>query len=186
VNDVRFELMPIGRVESTLTDFRHAPKQGDEGAPEALLVLEPWVTDALDGIRAGEEVLLLTWLDRARRDLLRVHPRDDVSRPPRNVFTTRSADRPNPIGLHRVEVLTLSDRVCASVPSRRLTELRYLTSSPSWAGRSASGRAGRKRGARRLRGPLVRGAPRPLNGPQPTQTPGGRFGGFEASNRPGT
>jgi tRNA-Thr(GGU) m(6)t(6)A37 methyltransferase TsaA len=114
VNDVRFELVPIGRVESTLADPAYAPKQGDEGAPEALLVLEPWVTDALDGIRAGEEVLLLTWLDRARRDLLRVHPRDDVSRPPQGVFSTRSSDRPNPIGLHRVEVLTV-ERSCLRV-----------------------------------------------------------------------
>ena len=109
MNDGRFDLTPVGRVESTLTDAGSAPKQGDEGAPEALLVLEPWATDALDGIRVGDQVLLLTWLDRARRDLLRVHPRDDLTRPSQGVFSTRSADRPNPIGLHRVEVLTVEE-----------------------------------------------------------------------------
>jgi tRNA-Thr(GGU) m(6)t(6)A37 methyltransferase TsaA len=114
VNEGRFELTPIGRVESALTDPGYAPKQGDEGAPEASLVLEPWAADAADGIRVGEEVLLLTWLDRARRDLLRVHPRDEMTRPLQGVFSTRSADRPNPIGLHRVEVL-MTERTCLRV-----------------------------------------------------------------------
>jgi tRNA-Thr(GGU) m(6)t(6)A37 methyltransferase TsaA len=100
----QFQLTPVGRVESSLTDLDLAPNQGDEGAPSAWLVFEPDVLDALDGIRPKDEVILLTWLDRARRDVLRVHPRGDVSRPKQGVFSTRSPVRPNPIGLHRVEV----------------------------------------------------------------------------------
>jgi tRNA-Thr(GGU) m(6)t(6)A37 methyltransferase TsaA len=99
-----FELTSVGRVESSLTDLDLAPNQGDEGAPSAWLVFEPDVLDALDGIRPKDEVILLTWLDRARRDVLRVHPRGDVSRPKQGVFSTRSPVRPNPIGLHRVRV----------------------------------------------------------------------------------
>ena len=103
----RLELEPIGRVESSLEDLASAPKQGDEGAPEARLVFEPGVLDALDGLGAGDEVIVLTWLDRARRDVLRVHPRGDASRPLRGVFGTRSPHRPNPIGLHRVKIVSV-------------------------------------------------------------------------------
>ena len=103
----QFRLTLVGRVESSLTDLDLAPNQGDEGAPSAWLVFEPDVLDALDGLRPGNEVILLTWLDRARRDVLRVHPRGDVSRPQQGVFSTRSPVRPNPIGLHRVEVETI-------------------------------------------------------------------------------
>jgi tRNA-Thr(GGU) m(6)t(6)A37 methyltransferase TsaA len=102
-----FELTPIGRVESPLADPASAPKQGDEGAPDAWLVLEPAVLEALDGIETGDEVIVLTWLDRARRDVLRVHPRGDASRAQQGVFSTRSPHRPNPIGLHRVEILSI-------------------------------------------------------------------------------
>ena len=102
-----FEVTPIGRVESPLTDPLTAPKQGREGGPEATLVFTPAVLDALEGIRPGDRVIVLTWLDRASRDVLRVHPRDDVRNPLRGVFGTRSADRPNPIGLHEVEVLSI-------------------------------------------------------------------------------
>ena len=101
------KLEPIGRVESSLKDPALAPNQGDEGAPDAWLVFEPAVVDALDGIRAGDEILLLTWLDRASRDVLRVHPRGDQSRAQQGVFSTRSQHRPNPIGLHRVEVASI-------------------------------------------------------------------------------
>ena len=107
MNQERVEVTPIGRVESPLTDLESAPKQGDEGAPDAWLVFEPTVLAALDGIREGDEVIVLTWLDRARRDVLRVHPRDDVSRAQQGVFNTRSQDRPNPIGLHRVEIASI-------------------------------------------------------------------------------
>jgi tRNA-Thr(GGU) m(6)t(6)A37 methyltransferase TsaA len=99
-----FAVIPIGTVESSLTDPASAPKQGGEGAPDAWLVFEPGVLAGLDGIGVGDRVIVLTWLDRARRDVLRVHPRDDPANPERGVFGTRSADRPNPIGLHEVEI----------------------------------------------------------------------------------
>jgi tRNA-Thr(GGU) m(6)t(6)A37 methyltransferase TsaA len=100
----RVELRPIGRVQSTLTDRDRAPRQADEGAPEAWLVFDDEVVDGLRDLRPADELLLLTWLDRARRDVLRVHPRSDPSRPLQGVFSTRSPDRPNPIGLHRVRI----------------------------------------------------------------------------------
>jgi tRNA-Thr(GGU) m(6)t(6)A37 methyltransferase TsaA len=99
------EIDPIGVVESPLTDPSLAPKQGDEGAPEAWIVFEERVLAALADLRAGDRVVVLTWLHRAQRDVLRVHPRDDPSNPERGVFSTRSQDRPNPIGLHEVEIL---------------------------------------------------------------------------------
>ena len=101
------ELVAIARVESSLKDRASAPKQGDEGAPDAWLVFDPEVAAALDGIAVGDEVLVLTWFDRAERDVLRVRPRSDPSRPEQGVFSTRSPDRPNPIGLHRVTVLAI-------------------------------------------------------------------------------
>jgi tRNA-Thr(GGU) m(6)t(6)A37 methyltransferase TsaA len=103
----RPELKVVGRVESSLTDPASAPNQGDEGAPDATLVFEPDVVEALEGIAPGDEVVLVTWLDRARRDVLRVHPRGDASRPQRGVFNTRSPHRPNPLGLHVVPVISV-------------------------------------------------------------------------------
>jgi tRNA-Thr(GGU) m(6)t(6)A37 methyltransferase TsaA len=105
--DEPFLLQPIGTVESPLTEFADAPRQGDEGAPDAVVALDPALLGALDGIHAGDQVILLTWLDRARRDVLRTHPRNDLTRPEQGVFSTRSPDRPNPIGLHPVEVLAI-------------------------------------------------------------------------------
>ena len=102
-----FELRAIGTVQSSLTDPGSAPRQADEGAPEAWLVFAPEVTEALRSIRAGDDVILITWLDRASRDVLSVHPRGDASRPQEGVFSTRSPHRPNPIGLHRVEVVAV-------------------------------------------------------------------------------
>ena len=101
------ELRPIGRVESSLTDTEAAPKQGHEGAPDAWLVVEPEFLDGLEGIRPGDWLIVLTWLDRAGREVLRVHPRGDPANPKRGVFGTRSPARPNPIGLHEVEVLAV-------------------------------------------------------------------------------
>lgn len=97
-------LRPIGWVESPLTNRDEAPMQGDEGAPDAWLVFEPAVREGVRDLRAGTEVIVLTWLDRADRDVLAVHPRGDPTRPRTGVFSTRSPDRPNPIGLHRVEI----------------------------------------------------------------------------------
>jgi tRNA-Thr(GGU) m(6)t(6)A37 methyltransferase TsaA len=107
VTERPIELVPVGVVESPLTDRADAPKQGDEGAPDAWLVFEPGVLDALDGLEPGDEIIVLTWLHRGHRDVLRVHPRDDRSVPRRGVFTTRSQDRPNPIGLHQARVLAV-------------------------------------------------------------------------------
>lgn len=101
------ELTAIGRVDSELTDRASAPKQGGEGAPDAWLVFEPSMLDGLTDIQPGDEVIVLTWLHRAQRDVLRVHPRDDPANPLTGVFATRSADRPNPVGLHPVQVLAV-------------------------------------------------------------------------------
>lgn len=101
------ELEPIGRVHSPLVDPSTAPKQGNEGAPEAWLMLEERVGPALDGLRAGDDIFVLTWLHHSRRDALRVRPRDDPANPERGVFSTRSAERPNPIGLHRVQIVAI-------------------------------------------------------------------------------
>jgi tRNA-Thr(GGU) m(6)t(6)A37 methyltransferase TsaA len=117
-------LDPIGRVESTLSDPADAPKQGFEGGPDAWIVFDRGVLDGLDGLVRGARVIVLTWLDRADRSVLRVHPRDDRSNPMRGVFTTRSADRPNPIGLHEVEVLAVEgNRV-------RVSDLEALDGTP--------------------------------------------------------
>jgi tRNA-Thr(GGU) m(6)t(6)A37 methyltransferase TsaA len=102
-----FALRPIGRVESPLLDRAAAPKQGDEGAPDSWVVFTEDVRDAMRDLTTGSDVILLTWLDRADRDIQIVHPRGDKSRPPEGVFTTRSPDRPNPIGLHRVTILAI-------------------------------------------------------------------------------
>ncbi len=103
----KFEVEPIGWVESSLTERAQAPRQGDEGAPAAWLVFEPRVADGMRDIRPGTEIIVLTWLDRADRTVLVTRPRDDPARPPTGVFSTRSPDRPNPVGLHRVQVLAV-------------------------------------------------------------------------------
>ena len=107
MSDVRYILQPIGWVESPLVDRDSAPKQGDEGAPDAWLVFEPGVRDGLRDLRAGTVVIVLTWLDRASRDVLVVHPRGDPARPATGVFSTRSPDRANPVGLHRVKIASI-------------------------------------------------------------------------------
>lgn len=99
-----FSLHPVGRVESPLRDLDAAPLQGDEGAPSAWLAFDDSVSEALRDIAPGDQLLLLTWLDRADREVLAVHPRSDPRNPLTGVFSTRSPDRPNPIGLHRVTV----------------------------------------------------------------------------------
>ena len=99
-----YVLHPIGVVRSELVDRADAPRQGDEGAPDATIEVVPAVRAGLDGIQEGQELIVLTWLHEAKRDVLEVHPRDDVDRPLAGVFGTRSSDRPNPIGLHRVTV----------------------------------------------------------------------------------
>lgn len=102
-------IRPVGRVESTLIDLDAAPPQGDEGAPDAWLQLDPLVQSAAADLNVESEIVVLTWLHRADRATLAVHPRGDESRPLTGVFSTRSPDRPNPIGLHRVRVLAVAD-----------------------------------------------------------------------------
>ena len=100
----RYEVRSIGTVESPLVDREAAPRQGDEGSPDAWLVFDPGVSEGIRDLQAGPEIIVLTWLDRARRDVLTVHPRGDARNPLTGVFSTRSPDRPNPIGLHRVRI----------------------------------------------------------------------------------
>ena len=102
-----FRLVAVGRVESPLRSLPEAPKQGDEGAPEAWLAFEADVLPALQGMAVGDRVIVISWLHRGDRDVQQVHPRDDRSRPLTGVFATRSPDRPNPIWLHAVEVLEI-------------------------------------------------------------------------------
>ncbi|MFG2889910.1 tRNA (N6-threonylcarbamoyladenosine(37)-N6)-methyltransferase TrmO [Streptomyces sp. NPDC048248] len=107
MDEREYVLRPIGWVESPLTDRATAPKQGDEGAPDAWLVFAPGVREGLRDLRVGAEIIVLTWLDRAHRDVLAVHPRGEGLRPETGVFLTRSPDRPNPVGLHRVTVAAI-------------------------------------------------------------------------------
>ncbi|MEJ2869140.1 tRNA (N6-threonylcarbamoyladenosine(37)-N6)-methyltransferase TrmO [Actinomycetospora sp. OC33-EN08] len=102
-----YTLRVIGHVESTLTDLADAPKQADEGAPDAWIVLDPSVADAAADLTVGDELVVVTWFHRAERDVLAVHPRSDPARPRTGVFSTRSPTRPNPLGLHTVRVLEI-------------------------------------------------------------------------------
>ncbi len=102
-----FVVHPIGRVESPLVELDDAPRQGDEGAPDADIVFDAAVETAMRDLAAGDDLLVLTWLDRGRRDVLAVHPRGDERNPVLGVFSTRSSDRPNPIGLHHVQVVAV-------------------------------------------------------------------------------
>ena len=105
----RFELESVGRVESLLAEVTAAPSQGDEGGPDAWIVLCPEFTRAMRGLRVGDAVVLLTWLDLADRNVLEVHPRGDPQRPLHGVFSTRSPHRPNPVGLHEVRILAIEE-----------------------------------------------------------------------------
>jgi tRNA-Thr(GGU) m(6)t(6)A37 methyltransferase TsaA len=109
VSHQQYELHPIGWVESPLVDRAAAPKQGNEGSPDAWLVFDARFSEGIRDLQVGTEVIVLTWLDRAQRDVLVVHPRGDPANPLQGVFNTRSPDRPNPIGLHRVQILDIQD-----------------------------------------------------------------------------
>jgi tRNA-Thr(GGU) m(6)t(6)A37 methyltransferase TsaA len=99
-----YDVRPIGFLRSTLRDVNDAPRQGDEGAPDAWLEIEPAFARALQGVKAGDELVVITWLHHANREVLEVHPRGELSNPLTGVFATRSQHRPNPLGLHRVAV----------------------------------------------------------------------------------
>ena len=104
----KYTIEPIGFVRSPLTRLEDAPMQGDEGAPDAWLEITPLVSQGITSIKPGDELIVLTWLHLAERDVLQVHPRGDLNRPLTGVFATRSPDRPNPVGLHRVTVLEVT------------------------------------------------------------------------------
>jgi tRNA-Thr(GGU) m(6)t(6)A37 methyltransferase TsaA len=107
---------PIGFIRSELTRLEDAPMQGDEGAPEAWLELIPQAAQGLMGIKTGDELIILTWLHLARRDVLQIHPRGDTNGPLAGVFATRSPDRPNPVGLHRISVLEAAEQKMRVAP----------------------------------------------------------------------
>jgi tRNA-Thr(GGU) m(6)t(6)A37 methyltransferase TsaA len=120
-----YTVRPIGHVNSPLVDRADAPRQGDEGAPEAWLVFEPEFQEGLRDLREGEEILVLTWLHRADRETLRVHPRGNPRAPHLGVFSTRSPDRPNPVGLHRVRIVEIAS------PTRiRVRDLEAIDGTP--------------------------------------------------------
>lgn len=103
-----YSLYPVGIIHSPLKDRDEAPKQGSEGAPDAWLEVNPAVVEGLDGIAVGDKIIVITWFHQAQRDILKVHPRDDETIPLTGVFSTRSSDRPNPLGLHPVTVLEIN------------------------------------------------------------------------------
>lgn len=120
----RYEVRPVAWVESPLRDRGQAPRQGYLGAPPAWLAVEPEFAAAVRDLRAGQRVILLTWLDRARRDELTAVPGDNPGSPPLGVFSTRSPDRPNPVGLHRAEILAVQG------PRILVSELEALDGTP--------------------------------------------------------
>ncbi|GAB1399998.1 hypothetical protein MASR2M79_08200 [Aminivibrio sp.] len=103
-------LKGIGSIRSPLTSREECPKQASEGGHEGMIIIEPPWRDGLEGLEAGREILIFTWLHLADREVLKVHPRGDAGRPLRGVFATRSPSRPNPIGLHRVTILEMTER----------------------------------------------------------------------------
>lgn len=119
-----YDLRAIGRVESPLIDTAVAPKQGDEGAPSAWLVFESEMQEGLSDLKVGDHLIVITWLHRARRDVLRTYPRSAQDAPSVGVFSLRSPDRPNPIGLHPVEVLDISG------PRIRVSNLEAVDGTP--------------------------------------------------------
>jgi tRNA-Thr(GGU) m(6)t(6)A37 methyltransferase TsaA len=131
---IRFTLKPIGVIRSALTDLEQAPRQGDEGAPEAWLELTPQAAPGLVGIAVGDDLLVLTWLHLGQRDVLQVHPRSDTTRPLTGVFATRSPDRPNPIGLHRVTVLEITRSILRVAPLEAIDGTPIVDIKPVLAG----------------------------------------------------
>ncbi len=120
----QLQLQPVGRVESALVHRAHAPLQGTEGAPEAWLVFDEAFSTGITDLHRGDEILVLTWLHLASRDILRVHPRGNPANAEEGVFSTRSPDRPNPIGLHRVRIVDVQgDRI-------RVSDLEALDGTP--------------------------------------------------------
>jgi tRNA-Thr(GGU) m(6)t(6)A37 methyltransferase TsaA len=129
------ELRPIGVIRSILKVRSEAPKQGSEGAPDAWLEVSPFAAEGLDGLAAGDTIIVVTWLHRARRDVLRVHPRSDRRRPLAGVFATRSPDRPNPLGLHCVTVRRVAGNRLRIGPIEAIDGTPVVDIKPALAGR---------------------------------------------------
>jgi len=110
MRETDYSLSPIGLLHSPLKEPGEAPRQGREGAPDAWLEVNASVAEGLEGIAVGDELIVITWLHKAQRDILKVHPRGDETMPLAGVFATRSPDRPNPLGLHRVTVLSIDGK----------------------------------------------------------------------------
>jgi tRNA-Thr(GGU) m(6)t(6)A37 methyltransferase TsaA len=127
-----YVLRSIGQVRSSLRRLEDAPRQGDEGAPRASLELDSSVLEGLQGLSAGDEVIVLTWFHFSRRDVLTVRPRNDPSLPLAGVFATRSPDRPNPIGLHRVRVLGIADGKLEVEPLEAIDGTPIVDIKPVW------------------------------------------------------
>lgn len=140
MNDTRYLIEPIGFVRSEITLREDAPKQGDEGAPPAWLELTSQAAQGLMGIEAGDDLFVLTWLHLAQRDVLQVHPRGDATRPLTGVFATRSPDRPNPVGLHRVSVLEVTGDKLRVAPLEALDGTPIVDIKPVLKGSSPSDR----------------------------------------------
>lgn len=134
MNSLHYTIQPIGFVRSALKRLEEAPMQGDEGAPEAWLELTPDTAQGLIGIQPADELILLTWLHLAQRDVLQVHPRGDTNRSLTGVFTTRSPDRPNPIGLHRVSVLEVTENMLRVTPLEAIDGTPIIDIKPVLAG----------------------------------------------------
>ena len=132
MDDPTYQLRPVGRVESSLTDRDAAPKQGDKGAPPARIVFRPEFREAARDLPRGDDVIVLTWLHQGRRDVLSVHPRGDTNRPRAGVFATRSPDRPNPIGLPPTGSKPWRKTRSRSTTSKRSTAPPSSTSNPSF------------------------------------------------------
>ena len=129
-----YTIEPIGFVRSKLTRLEDAPMQGDEGAPEAWLELTPKAAPGLMGITVGDELIVLTWFHLAQRDVLQVHPRGDLNRPLTGVFATRSPDRLNPVGLHRVSVLEVAEQKLRVAPLEAIDGTPIVDIKPVLAG----------------------------------------------------
>lgn len=132
----------LGRVRSGLGSLDEAPPQGEEGGSAAWLELDEALAPALTGIRLGQELVLLTWLHRARRDTLLCHPRSDPSRPLTGVFATRSPNRPNPIGLHRVQVRRIEGTRLLVFPLEAIDGTPILDLKAAWRVPAAPGLRG--------------------------------------------
>ena len=131
----RAQLRPIGLIRSIIKKRSKAPKQGSEGAPDAWLEVKPFAAQGLDGLSVGDDIILITWLHQAKRDVLKVHPRSDRRRPLTGVFATRSPDRPNPLGLHRVTVRRITENRLRIGPIEAIDGTPVVDIKPTLSGR---------------------------------------------------